>query len=176
MSRPRQLHLHEIFYLKDKILTSISCQQQIGIDAEKFELAVQEVWPMLLDIIMEESRLKRQYDSLSCEQIYTLKIKKNLLLKWCCSYINTPAWQVIQNSLRQKRRLKTPDWIKKIKIATYKEIQSQPRWINPMKKNDPFAARMLVPRKTDNPPRRDRRENTEFMLTSGQPSEQKRAR
>ena len=156
MGRSRNLHQHEIFYFKERALAALSRAEPIVADPHQHDEAMLFLLPLLHQVtelevkfayLLQEEATELTADSPECLELERLKKE---LVEWSEVYIASEMWSKIQDAMRQKRRRSTPVWLKTLrKILDPSLSDDAPRWINPTKHRDPFAARLLVPRRSE---------------------------
>ena len=169
MSRRRCLHQHEVFEFRNRLLALLhesdhaSWQEQPQLWAN----ALDNLWPLLLLISHWERRwwcneaLCQQgidqslEDSVStsaaafqASALAELRVYRDQLLQWSEVYLNASQWQRIQDSLRQRRRSNPPNRLTRCiqQRLNPAPAPGQPRWSHPLKEQDRFASRLLVPK------------------------------
>ena len=156
MGRSRNLHQHEIFYFKERALAALSRAEPIVADPSLHDEAMHFLLPLLHQVtelevrfayLLQDDATELTADSPECLELEHLKKE---LVDWSDVYIASEMWSKIQDAMRQKRRRSTPVWLKTLrKILDPSLSDNAPRWTNPLKDRDPFATRLLVPRRSE---------------------------
>ena len=155
MGRSRNLHLHEIFYFKERALAGLYRAEPLVANLEQQEEGLQALLPILHRITELEVRLAfllqqkaEQPVVLTRESPECLELEalQKSLVAWSEAHVSSSMWRKLQGTMRQKRRRSTPVWLLTLRKILYPEqFEERPRWHHPLKDRDPFAARLLVP-------------------------------
>lgn len=152
MGRSRNIHQHEIFYFKERLLACLSCAQNIVSHRDQQQAALQALLPLLHRITDLEVRLafsleeQSHAESIAAECQALAELREGLI-QWSEHYMDTHQWLRLQSAVRQKRRRSMPNWMRMLRKITAPEPVNAPRWLNPMQGKDLFASRLLVPRR-----------------------------